>query len=257
MAKKKVEFVAEVPEKEEAPEIDYKETHEAKLEDIVGAPPEEPKIEEPVIPEVKEEKPPFDAEKLKEEISEATAKKIIEATTQQKEPKKEVDEELISPWAKEGRAPKDYEEVADWGVEKKSILDRREREAELLKQQETAKQTEEYNKQQVADFNKYTDDQLGDLKAAGKIKTPEEQRALFQSMLDVNIARQKEGKAPIYSIKEIFYEHYKAPTAQPAGADAPISPGTGALASEGKEMDYKDLQPGVPFAQWLANSFRK
>lgn len=261
MAKKKVEFVAEVPDKEE--ELDYKEIHETKVEDIVGTPtPEEPKEvkEEPKVEpeEKKEEGVDFDPDALTQKISEETAKRIIEATTKKEEPKVEVDEELISPWAKEGRAPKDYEEITDWAIKKAKILDKREAEAEALKQEEVKKQTEEYNKAQIEQFNKYTDEQLSDLKAAGKIKTADEQKALFQKMLEVNQARAKEGKSPIYSVKEIFYEHYTPPTAQPAGADAPISPGASTVESESKEINYlKDVRPGVPIGNFIDSLFRK
>jgi len=237
MAKKKVTTTVE---EVETPEVDYKEVHETKIEDLVGEPDvkAEAEIKEEKIEEKKEEEVEFDPAKWKEEITEATAKKIIEAQTKREEPKEEVDKELISPWAKEGRTPKDYEEVSDWGVEKAKILQKREQEAQTKATEEQTKKQEEYNKQQIDSFNKYTDEQLEDLKSKGKITTDDERKALFQTMLTVNQERVKEGKNPIYSVKEIFYEHYKAPNAQPAGADAPVSAGKANVSPEGQELDY-------------------
>ena len=236
MARKKTVITTE----EITPEVDYKEVHDSKIEDLVGEP--DVKAEEEIKAETKEEpKEEFNQEKFKQEVSEETAKKIIEAQTKREEPVKEEDKELMSPWAKENRTPKDYEEVADWGVEKAKILGKRDADAQVKVQEEQTKKQEEYNKQQVESFNKYTDEQLEDLMVQGKIQRNDEvaRKALFQTMLEVNQERVKENKNPIYSIKEIFYEHYKAPNAQPAGADAPISAGKGNVAPDGQELDYQ------------------
>ena len=239
MARKKVTTTVE----EVIPEVDYKEVHEAKIEDLVGEPEKkvEEEIKEPPVEEKKEVEVEFDPAKWKEEITEETAKKIIEAQTKQPEPVKEEDKELMSPWAKENRTPKDYEEVADWGVEKAKILGKRDADAQVKVQEEQTKKQEEYNKQQVEQFNKYTDEQLEDLMTQGKIPRNDEEarKALFQTMLEVNQERVKENKSPIYSIKEIFYEHYKPVNTQPAGADAPISAGKGNVSPEGQELDYQ------------------
>lgn len=236
--------------KDPVEEVSYEDVQKDTLTDIITEPTvEEEKHEEAVVeetPAIKEEKEiEFDPEKFKEEITKDFEAKIAEAN------KKEVieakgDEELISPWAKEGRTPRDYEEVADWGIQKSRIISQREEAQKQEQQAEEAKKVEEYNQKQVENFNKYTDMQLEDLKEAGKITTPEERKALFQTMLDVNIARQKEGKVPVTSIKEIFYEHYKAPVKneQPAGADAPVSSAKqSGVSSEGQEVNYtKDIK---------------
>ena len=242
MAKKKTTVI-----EEEIPN-EYKDIHETSIEDIVGAPSKEEKaVEESKAPEtllkeeVKEEEIPFDPEAYKKEVL-AEAAELIEKTTGTKEVKNEVDTELQSPWAKENRTPKDYEEVADWAVEKKAILDKRAQEEYTKQQAEQKKIAEETNKKQIDDFNKFVDEQLNDLYASGKLPKDEDSRkALFQAMLDVNVARSKAGKAPIYSIKEIFYEHYKAPNAQPAGADAPVSPSRSGAGTDMKELDYNDI----------------
>jgi hypothetical protein len=80
-------------------------------------------------------------------------------------------------------------------------------------------------------------------------------------MLDVNLERQKAGKPYVYSIKEIYYEHYKAPTPESqdvAGADAPVSPSHTPVGEEPKEMDYvKDIQPGRNFTNWLTDTLKR
>jgi len=248
MAKKKTEEEVVIEETPKEPE--YKEIHETKLEDIVGEPKEE---EKEIKTEVKEEEKEieWDPKKFEEDmtakmgkISEDSAKKVLETITKSKEPDKEEDTELISPWKKEDRPPKDYEEVSDWGIKKKEILDKR-HDVEVQKQtDEQTEKTEEFNKQQIESFNKYTNEQLNDLMESGKFPKDdtEARKALFQTMLDVNIARDKEHKAPIYSIKEIFYEHYKKPEKKEvAGGDAPISTGKSAVTTDEKEVNYNDV----------------
>lgn len=234
--------------KSEVEEVSYEDIQKDTLTDIITPEleetHEEPKIEEtPVVPEEKEIE--FDPEKFKQEITKDVEAKIAESNKQEVVAAKG-DDELISPWAKEGRTPRDYEEVADWGIQKARVLSEREQVAKATQEAERSKQAEEYNQKQIENFNKYTDMQLEDLKSAGKITTPDERKALFQTMLDVNMARQKEGKVPVTSIKEIFYEHYKAPkkNEQPAGADAPVSSAKqSGVSSDTQEVNYtKDIK---------------
>lgn len=225
--------------------VDYKEVHETDIKDIIGAPEteEHETVEEPKIEEKPEEKE-FDPDKFKEEITKDLEAKIAESNKQEVVEAKG-DDELISPWAKEGRTPKDYEEVADWGIQKARVLSEREEAHKAELQAEETKKAEEYNLKQIENFNKYTDMQLQDLKEAGKITTPDERKELFQTMLDVNTARQKENKPPVTSIKEIFYEHYKpVKNQQPAGADAPVSSAKqSGISSDEKEVNYiKDVR---------------
>ena len=101
------------------------------------------------------------------------------------------------------------------------------------------------NEQKQKAFNNYVDEQLDELHVSGKINKndPKQRTALFQKMMEVNDERVKTGKPPIYSVKEIFYEHYTPPTAQVAGADAPVSAGRGnAQVSNDEEYSYKDIR---------------
>lgn len=271
MAKKKTPVVEEVPVAPEAPqepEMDYTKVHETPIEQLVGEPDETAAKE--IVAEEKIETPPkedtveiewdpakFEADMTKKmgEVSEESAKKILEQVTKQKEPETEVEPELISPWAKEGRTPKDYEEIADWAVEKKRLLDERSAKAAQIAQAAQSEAQKAANEQEISRFNAYVDSQIGELIEAGKIPAVENslnpddpgivaRKQLFQTMLDVNLERQKSGKQPIYSVKEIYYEHFaNAPVAEeePAGADAPVSPGKAAPSGEPKEVSYNEI----------------
>lgn len=244
MAKKKVEFIANVDKKEEP---DYKEVHETPLSEIIGEPQEEEKKEEPeVAPEVKKEpekveekEVEFDPVKFKEEI----VNEIVSKTTQSKEEAKDEYKEFEkSIWDKEGRTPTYQEALAfvkDQAI--KSIKEEQIKEQQAKEEQE--RQAKEQESAQVNSFNKYVDEQLADLESSGKLpKTEDARKALFQAMLEVNTKRAQEGKPLIYSIKEIFYEHYKAPNTQPAGADAPVVIGRGAGEQPQKEISPNDYR---------------
>ncbi|TVL99571.1 MAG: hypothetical protein CV087_17585 [Candidatus Brocadia sp. WS118] len=256
MAKKKTTTVVE---EDVTPEVDYKEIHDAKkLEDVVD--PDTTKEEAPVEEKKEEEERiEFDPEQFKKEvteeagrISEERAQKIVEAASGSKDDPKEEDDELISPWKKEGRTPKDYEEVADWAVKKKEILDTRAAEAHKKEVEEQEKIAKESKEEAIKRFNDWTDGRLNDLYESGKLpkvidpKNPDDEgvvakKALFQTMLDVNLDRAKRGLPEIMDIKEIYYEHYKAPKKEVAGADAPVSPSTTPPGESSKDLDYNEI----------------
>jgi len=267
----------------EPPEVDYNDIHTTPIEDILSAPSaeEEPvkdeKVEEPVKETPKEEvtyeEVPFDPETYKKQLRDeilGEASKLVEKTVPA--PKADQpDDELVSPWDKEKRTPKDYNEITDWAIQKQQILNKR-AEAEHQKEVENQKKVaEDQNKQQIESFNKYTDELLNDLRNSGKLakvvnpNDPNDpgviaQKALFQKMLDVNIERQKQNKQPVYSVKEIYYDHFQNVKPEPEevpGADAPVSPSKASPSTETKELDYvKDIQPGRNFASWLTDALR-
>lgn len=285
--------------KKKSDEVDYQEIQETPLDQIIGEPAEEevpqdetedaidevlePKEETPKTEEIEEEiefDPTQFAADLEKKlgdkftaISEETAKKIMDETMK-KAPIEDgkPDEALIAPWDKEKRVPKDYDEITDWAIEKNRIMSERRAEADKAKTEETTKAQEDYNKQQVDNFNKYTLDQFADLAAAGKIpsvKNPNNpddpgvaaQRELLQIMLEVNLERQKEHKLPIYSVKEIYYEHLpededmEEPVKEVAGADAPVSAGRMPVGTEDKEIDYTEIHK-KPLTQILLDGLR-
>lgn len=247
-------------------DIDYEKLHNSSMEDVIAEPTEDEleqaRLEgEEELEAAEEENTPVGEKSEKEEegvewdpeafekrmeekfgkMSEDTAKKVVESVSGATEKKIETDEELQSPWDKEKRTPKDYNEITDWAIKKKEILDTRTQATQAAQTAEQQKATEEANKQQLDGYNKYIDDQIADLQQAGKINTEAERKALFQKMLDINLDRSKNGLGPIFSLKEIFYEHYEAPDEEVAGADAPVSPGGGTVEVEEKEVDYKDV----------------
>lgn len=229
-------------------EVPYEEIHEKSMQELA-----EDKIEEkePVKAEEKTPEPPkevekeieFDPEQLKREAAEQATNALLERLTGVKEKKNEQDEELMSPWAKEGRNPKDYEEIADWAVSKKQILDdRRAKELEVTTQKQREDQAK-VEKEKEQGFLSFVDEELGELYEFGqlpKIKDASNQNdpgvvatnALLQTMATVNAERNSKGLPLIYSVNKIYHHFYKAPNRQPAGADAPVSGSRGASASE-------------------------
>jgi hypothetical protein len=249
--KRKVEeTVTNSPESDETP---YEDIHSKDMSEIAAetpaeeAAPVEPKEE--VVPEIKPEEKPVepvvDPEKMKAEVKEQVTKELADsitkaitgekkATTEERDRYEVIAEDFAK---KNGRNPTWFELVRfikeDIRTEMKT-----EQEQEQQKMQEERKRAEEDNKARSEAFNKYIDEQLDELLKGGKLpNTAEARKALFQAMYDVNTKRVQEGKQPIYSIKEIFYEHYTPPTAQPAGADAPVSAGRGNIQPDSSE-DY-------------------
>jgi hypothetical protein len=213
---------------------------------------EEPKEETPPAEEAPKEEPKEepapDPEKIAQEVQKEFADKILNAIGITPEEEKKAEEEgLVAPWVKEGRTPKSYEEVAEWGAEvaehKRSL-----KEAEVQKQQEEQKKTqEETNKK----WNDYWDSQIEDLRSQGKLPKIENaddpndpgrvaQRDLFEQMYKLN---QRPNAQPISSLKEVYYEHYQPRKQnQPPGADAPISGGTKVVETlSGGEFSYADI----------------
>jgi hypothetical protein len=279
-------------------QVDYQEIQETPLDQIIGEASEEEKPddetieassdaegnevevpEEEVEEEIEFDPTQFAADLEKKlgdkftQISEDTAKKIMEDAMKKAPPQEAAKEEpLMSPWQKEGRTPKDYEEIADWAMEKNRILSERKSAADTAKSQEQTKAQEDYNKAQIDNFNKYTAGQLNDLRTAGKIpsvKNPNNpddpgvaaERELLEIMLEVNQERVKTGELPIYSIKEIFYEHLpedediEEPVQQVAGADAPVSAGRMPVGGEDKEISYTEIHK-KPLTQIIMEGLR-
>jgi len=259
MAKKKVTTTVEeevVPE--ETPEIDYKEVHDNDLKDIAS---NDTKVEEPIVEDKKEDKPEetpdtpaIDPEQIKadavKEATDATTKKILDALSPETTSDEKTDILADAPWKAENRTPS-YDEALEFLANKVEANFEAKQQAkveEALQNEEDQKAAEQAN---LDNFNTYTDELLGDLYNSGKlpkIVNAEDENdagvkarvALFQTMADVNTKRVQENKQPIYSIKEIFYEHYQSPTAQPAGADAPINGKTSsATSTDDQQIDYR------------------
>ena|SRR3990167_396099 len=233
--------MADPEEKKETPEEKAPET-----------PVEESKVEEPKVPEAPAEapaepkEPEVDIEEIVTEVKKTVSESIIKALTGGSEADVTGATGEQSPWAKEGRNPKDYDEIAQWATElavKKQEAVKAE-EAEKAKEQE--KEAAKLQTERAEAFNKYWDTQLNELFEAGKLPKIEDpkneddigiraRKSLFSKMIEVNEQRTKEGKEPIYSLKEIYYEH---PINEEPGMFAPVSVGRGAVPAEGEGYEY-------------------
>ena len=245
--------------------LDKKEVVEEKTEEKV----EEKKEEKEIVVDEEE----F-GKKIAKNIVE-TQEEIAEKKRQEEEEKskKEAEEarmkdEMTPIYVREGRNPKDYVEINDEAkriakLEFSKELDEREaRKQADINEQEEIKKTEAQKKEEAQDnYNKYIDNQLDDLVKSNKlpaIKDPNdekdlgviERRNLFKTMYDVNIKIAEENKTLppeqqkplINSLKEIFYEHYKPMSTQPAGYDAPVAGKTSVIApTNDEEIDYREI----------------
>ena len=230
-------------------------------EPVIPEPPKEPEVPpiepKPKAPEVppaepskEPEEPEVDISAIEAEVTKKVSEKIIKSLTGGSE------EDITnamgeqSPWAKEGRNPRDYDEIAEWTTQ----LALKKQEEVRIKEAEENKKKEEYatkfQEERATAFNKYWDNQLNDLFEAGKLPKIEDEKnendpgirarkSLFTKMIEVNEQRVKDGKEPIYSLKEIFYEY---PINEEPGMSAPVSAGRGAVPAEGEEYEYVGKQ---------------
>lgn len=227
---------------------------------------EEPAKTEPAKEEKKEIDPELMKKEIAEKVSRETVEKIAQAltgqdkTTQaQKDKYEEVAEQFF---AKHGRNPSWFELVPFIKEDLKADM-KKEAEIEKKTAEEQKKQVESANLAREGAFNKYIDEQLNDLLVQGKLPKPVDpknekdpgvvaRKALFQTMMEVNQKRVSENKPPIYSLKEIYYEHYKAPNAQPAGWDAPVSAGRTNMTPEPvDDFSYADIHKPKSFVDLL------
>ncbi len=210
----------------------------------------EEKPAEPVKPEEKVEIKP---EELAEEISTKVAEKLT--PKEEIEVKDKYSEFFEKIQAEKGREP-NWIELSQF-LEEQAVLRVEEKQVEA--QKAATKQKEEEDKASEAfikRFNSQIDEELEELYKSGNLSAIKdannpsdpgvvERKALFQAMLDANAKRATEGKDAILSIARIFYGgYYKKPNTQPAGAEAPVSMGTGTPAGgeEEQELDYnKDV----------------
>jgi hypothetical protein len=185
---------------------------------------------------------------------------------------KELKEEgLTPPWEKEKRNPKSYREIVEFSAELAEF--KRKKEEELRAKQQS--EADNARKQSEKQLNEMWDEQLADLREQkklpdiapeikaklqeGKPLTKEEakdpgleaQRQLFAKMYELAEARKSAGKSVSTNLKEVYYEHYQQKS-QPAGANAPVSGGTGTAPEDDDRFTYKDIH-GASFYD-LVNS---
>jgi len=208
--------------------------------------------------EVTEDKP-LDTSEMEQRIYEKVQKETVDKITKSLKGEDATEEEVSDykkfaneTWKKEGRNPT-YEEALEF-VSNKAIENIEKRQAEKIqKENEQSEAQKRAEAEREANLNKYIDSELEDLVSSGKLpkvvdKSDENdpgvkaRRAVFQAMMEVNTKRASEGKDPIYSPKIVYYEHYKSPIEQPAGADAPISGGRSGVHTDGdNRASYKEI----------------
>ncbi len=248
------EIAAEATQDEEKPQ----EPTEDPVEEPQETPQEEPQ-EDPVEPE----QPQVDIEAEREKaradaLKEVTDKIVASLKGPEAQEGDPVDEELVSPWDKEGRNPKSYAEIAEWSADLLQIKNERAAKEQAQREAEEREAQTKAEEEARERANSYIDNQLSELESSGKLPkiltkepaaTPESEtdpgrrarRHLFETWARVNQERTSKGLPPVTSVKEIYYEHYQ-PDVVP-GADAPIS-GAGSPASDAGNTSfaYEEIQ---------------
>lgn len=215
----------------------------------------EEKKEEPKITPIDKEEFEKTASELRKEIDE------IKGQNLSKKEEKEAIEEAKTRWTKEGRNPKDYDEIvieAEERAFKKAQkyfdeqLSKREEDAKKAQeeQQNKTKQEEEEHAQMIETVQKNIDNELKELRSGGflpEIKDPQDpsdegkilQDNLFREAVEFNNDRIKNNLPPENSIAKFYFMHFsKKNTNQPAGADAPVSASRPAAVSKETTKPY-------------------
>lgn len=224
---------------------------------------EEKEYKKEELPKKEEEKkeetkaPDFDAEKLAETITDKVISRLPK--NEQAQAKKDVKEELAA-WVEEKRNPS-YEEALEFMMNKSvekvlSVIDEREakRSAEQKEKEEVVKKQEEAEQMTQKDyqerFDKWFDERENKLIASGKMPPKTEENAeiwkdFHKTMVEINQELVKKGEAHESDPVVIFHEYYQKPeNKQPAGANAPVSVGSGGgvMPQNEQSYSYKDIQ---------------
>lgn len=240
--KKEKEASEVTPKEEEKPTAPVEETS-----------PEKPDAKEDVAKMAREEAEKATAE-LKKEIDEIKGQNLS-----QKEEEKAI-EEAKTTWAKEGRNPKDYDEIVAEAEERafrkatKWFEEQEKKKAEeaskkTQEEQEKTKQQEDERKTVLEKTEQNLAQEIKELEEGGYIpKVVNEndendeglkvRRALFQKGIEINNERIAKNLPAENSIAKVFFMHFKGATSQPAGADAPVSGNRPTATSNGNEKPY-------------------
>lgn len=284
MAKKTTTTVEETEEPLSPQQVAAdKRTSEFLGEEVVNNQVVEPEVKEEVKEEPKEEviEPPkeetetveFDPEQLKREAAAEARAEILKALAGNTEEKTQenVDEYQKfqqGVWEKEKRQPTWTEAAAFIKDQAKAEIKAEQEAAAKEAEAQTSKQKEELTRQNE-ETNKYVKDSMAELYASDKMPkiqdndNPDDygkraEKAFFNTVIEVNQKRIAEQKPP-KTIKEIFYEDFKLPERQVAGANAPTNMGRGGYTPDmnNEEIDYaRDIQ-GKTFRQMLMDPFKR
>lgn len=228
-----------------------KEEEVEKKEEETPTPPEEPKTPEPEVKPEEKEEPKEDVSKIAREAAEKATEELkkeideIKGQNLTKKQEEEAIEEAKTRWTKEGRNPKDYDEIVVEAEERafnrmQKFIEERERKKEeelankTKQEQEAQQQAEEQHKTVLEQTQASLAREIQELEEGGyipKVSDPNDEndegnrvrKALFVKGVEINNERIKKGLPPENSIAKVFFMHFKGANNQPAGADAPIS----------------------------------
>lgn len=265
----------EVIDKTPEQELDYKDIHNKSDAEIASQQTKETPKEEEKEVETKEEETEeveFDPEQFKKDTVKEVGDTIVKALQGKDaaETQENVDEYQV--WADKlfketGEAP-DWKQAAEFIKEKaKSEIRAEQDKATQEAKVEQDKQAQAQQTEQTR-VNTYVDKQLDDLYASNrmpKVRNAEDpndigitvRKALLEQAMKVNKDLVDKG-LPTKTIKEVFYEDFKSPARQPAGAEAPISAGRGAASHDNEqELDYvRDVKGGNSVVDKLMRRWR-
>lgn len=250
---------------QDSPDPGYtnEELHKQSLRDIAE------NKEPPKEVEEKKQEEEIPLEKVGEEIAEKTAKRLLDEQEARAKAAKEQEAEEAKRAAEAAKTPEqEYQEIRDtfekekgrtptWDelavkIEERTLekLERKQKEA-LETEQKTQKAQQEEQERVNKQINAVIDDELADLYSAGKLtkiqdpKNPNdpgvvERKALFAQWQSVNTERKAKGLPEIMSATRIYEFHFKKPTIQPAGADAPVfgNRGSSVTPQDSQKINY-------------------
>lgn len=250
------EELRDIAENKELPNQETETETEKKAKELEQKEKETPKEEEEEVPiedVIKEttQKALEEQERIRKEQEEAAR---IEAE-KNKDPKTEYQEIVDEFEKKEGRTPT-WEELAikiEERATKKFLQLQEEKEQKTLEEQkqkeEEQKRIQQQTEEETKKLNEVVDDELNDLYKSGKltkIQDPNnpsdqgviERKSLFARWQEVNTERAAKGLPQIVSATRIAEFYWKKPSAQPAGADAPIMGNKGSATPPSSEKSY-------------------
>lgn len=188
---------------------------------------------------VEEDKPlNIDTSALKEEVTKQVTEEIIEKITG----KKEEDLTDQSPWDKEKRNPKSYNEIADWSKQQALKEFSKQRDAETTRQEESATKLKEDQERINQAWNQHWDKQIKELVDDGELPEIKDKNdpndpgviattELFQLAFN-------QGKT---DLEAVYYRNKVKGKKQPAGDNAPVSAGKKSVQSESKQYSWEQI----------------
>lgn len=228
---------------------------------------EQPVEQQPVTPPTTEtpKSPELDVDGLKAQLREEVGKEVSDRILnvikgQSAEEQSKFITDVL--FLKEGRAPKNWEEItdaaADEGAKRALKMFEEQQAAKEAQLKDEEKRIQEEQETINKQWNSYWDMQLDELTANGKIPPMSPQvKQKWDTMQQLSEDDQKDpgvkarlmlfdlaSKNKNTSLKEVYYDFYIEEAKkfrQPAGADAPVSAGRGGKPESSESFSYEDI----------------